>query len=111
MDTKEALNVLEMFLYKVCSLARTEFAYDQNTVWQAVKKATDALEANQWIPMSKRPPEIGQYVLISIRSLMDMNYIATATFKGDYWESTFDLDWEEVLAWMPTPKPYKVEDK
>lgn len=60
---------------------------------------------NQWIPMSERPPEVGQYVLVS----MDMNYVATATFQGDYWESTFDLDWEEVLAWQPTPKPFEVK--
>lgn len=105
MTNEKALEVLEMFLHKQCSLKRTEFAYDQITVWHAVNMATEALEASQWIPMSERPPEVGQYVLIST----DMNYVATATFKGDYWESTFDLDWEEVVAWMPTPIPFGVE--
>lgn len=111
MDTKEALNVLEMFLHKDCSLARTEFVYDQNAIWQAVKMATDAFKTSQWIPMSERLPEVGQYVLISIRSITDMNYVATATFQGDYWESTFDLDWDEVLAWMSSPEPYKGKEK
>ena len=105
MTDEKALEILEMFLHKECSLARTEFAYDANTVWHAVRKAKNALEASQWIPVSEGLPEVGQYVLVS----MDMNYVATATFRGDYWESTFDLDWEEVVAWMELPKPYEVK--
>ena len=106
MTDEKALEILEMFLHKECSLARTEFAYDANTVWHAVRKAKNALEASQWIPVSEGLPEVGQYVLVS----MDMNYVATATFRGDYWESTFDLDWEEVVAWMELPKPYEVKE-
>ena len=44
MTCKKALKVLEMFLYKQCSLSRTAFAYDDNTVWGAVNMATEALE-------------------------------------------------------------------
>ena len=44
MTREEALNVLELFLYKQCDLGRTEFAYDANTVWEAVKMAIEALE-------------------------------------------------------------------
>lgn len=62
-------------------------------------------ENGRWIPCNERLPKKEQYVLVST----DMNYVATATFKGDYWESTFDLDWEEVLAWQPTPKPFEVK--
>lgn len=40
---EDALKVLDMFLCKQCDLERTSFAYDQNTVWDAVKMATDAL--------------------------------------------------------------------
>ena len=76
-------------------------------VEEAFDMAINALKNSRWIPVSERQPEVGQYVLVS----MDMNYVATATFKGDYWESTFDLDWEEVVAWMELPKPYEVEKK
>lgn len=62
----------------------------------------DSYTVCKWIPVSERLPEVGQYVLVST----DMNYVATATFKGDYWESNFDLDREEVLAWQALPKPY-----
>lgn len=44
MTRKEAIKVLEMFLHKQCDLKRTEFAYDANTVWGAVKMASEALE-------------------------------------------------------------------
>ena len=44
MTREEAIKVLEMFLHKQCDLKRTEFAYDQNTVWEAVNMASKALE-------------------------------------------------------------------
>ena len=44
MTREEAIKVLEMFLHKQCSLERTRFAYDPDTVWDAVKMAFDALE-------------------------------------------------------------------
>ena len=44
MTREEALKVLEMFLHKQCDLKRTEFAYDANTVWDAVNIATKVLE-------------------------------------------------------------------
>ena len=44
MTREEAIKVLEMFLHKQCDLKRTEFAYDANTVWDAVNMASEALE-------------------------------------------------------------------
>lgn len=44
MTPNEANEILEMFLHKQCDLKRTEFAYNQNEVWQAVSMASDALE-------------------------------------------------------------------
>lgn len=43
MTREEAIKVLEMFLHKQCDLGRTEFAYDANTVWDAVHMARNAL--------------------------------------------------------------------
>lgn len=60
MTPKEANEILEMFLHKQCDLKRTEFAYNQNEVWQAVDMANSALEKQ--IP--KKPPkdQYGFYV-------------------------------------------------
>lgn len=65
------------------------------------------VEIEDWIPVSERLPEKEQYVLVST----DMNYVVTAAFKGDYWNSVFDLDWVEVLAWMPLPEAYKGKEE
>ena len=45
MTREEAIKILEMFLHKDCSLERTKFAYDENTVWHAVDMAYKSLEA------------------------------------------------------------------
>ena len=124
MDTKEALNVLEMFLHKQCSLKRTEFAYDQITVWHAVNMATEALEASQWIPVSEGLPKKGESVLVTLNDDIlsewehrDVNYVEIAWYdeKTDYYDGLhfFDSEWEKldtVTAWMPLPKPYGVEE-
>ena len=44
MTKEEAIKVIEMFLHKQCDFGRTEFAYDANTVWEAVNMARKALE-------------------------------------------------------------------
>ena len=44
MTNEEALDILAMFLHKQCDLERTKFAYDANTIWDAVKMAKEALE-------------------------------------------------------------------
>lgn len=83
-------------------------------IWSAILKERTAFKrmldrlptVNEWIPVNEDSPEKEQYVLVST----DMNRVATATFKGNYWNSVFDLDWEEVLAWMELPKPYEEEE-
>lgn len=47
LSREEAIKVLEMFLHKQCSLGRTEFAYDVNTVWEAVKMAAESLKTDE----------------------------------------------------------------
>ncbi len=47
LSRQEAIKVLEMFLYKQCSLGRTEFAYDADTVWEAVKMAAESLKTDE----------------------------------------------------------------
>ena len=44
MIPSRAKEILEMFLHKQCDLKRTEFAYSQNEVWEAVNTALEVLE-------------------------------------------------------------------
>ena len=107
-DADEASARIDAKLNEIPTFTESEYGImGYRNACVAFKRMLDNIPTvNEWIPMSERPPEIGQYVLIS----MDMNYVATAVFQGDYWDSTFDLDWIEVLAWMPTPEPYRVKE-
>lgn len=57
----------------------------------------------EWIPVNEIPPKKDKLVLVST----DMMSVLPATYNGNYWTSHFDLDWEEILAWKPYPKPYR----
>lgn len=71
----------------------------------------------QWIPVSERPVIDGQYIV----SLIDDNGLFTDIAEwnstlGGRWQALFvDDDHAElcdinnVVAWMPLPKPYEVE--
>jgi len=108
-DADEAVARIDAKLNEMSTFTDNEYGImGYRNACVAFKRMLDSVPTvNEWIPMSERPPKKGQYVLVST----DMNYVATATFQGDYWESTSDLDWEEVLAWMPSPEPYRGKKK
>lgn len=80
----------------------------------AIDMAIEALSAEaEWIPCSERlPSESGDY-LCTIPLDADETYTEVLTFhKGRFYED--DDEWgetyhDDVLAWMPLPKPYKAE--
>lgn len=132
---EDALEVLDMFLCKQCDLERTSIAYDQSTVWHAVKMATDALagigkQAAEpgWIPFKAREltdeekeehpdwdfifdcqlPKNGQRILVSI-DIAGHERVQFDEFYDDdgvYLDSGYEIG-EEAVAWLPLPDPYK----
>ena len=71
----------------------------------------DLLEQTEWIPVSKRLPEFGQDVLLSLRSL-DIKTGFRAKTEPYFYCHGIDgcyIAPRNVLAWMPLPEPYKVE--
>ena len=79
---------------------------------EAIDMAIEALSAEaEWIPCSDRlPSESGDY-LCTITLYAGATYTEVLTFhKGRFYED--DDEWgttyhDDVLAWMPLPKPYK----
>ncbi len=60
---------------------------------------------NQWIPCSERLPENGHYYLWC----SDMGHV-----KSDYYWNGFEDGMKygyNIVAWMPLPEPYKMEEK
>lgn len=122
LSRKEAIKVLEMFLYKQCSLGRTEFAYDADTVWKAVKMAAESLKTDEayqleyekpsgkWIPTSETMPDNpSENVLVC-----DIDGDIYKAYLSDYdgWRRSEDFEKvKNVIAWQPLPLAYKMESE
>ena len=88
--------------------------YDDGQKMMDRIKALPSADA-EWIPCSERlPSESGDY-LCTIPLDADETYTEVLTFhKGRFYED--DAEWgatfyDDVLAWMPLPKPYKGGEK
>jgi len=95
---------------------------------QAFDMAIEALEQQQWIPVTYRPAEgdeLKHYVYMFTCDMPADEQDILVTVKGrhgtlwverdvNYCEDGFTLDsgndWRDVEAWMPLPTPYQ-EDK
>ena len=78
---------------------------------EALELAIEVLKKNQWIPCSERLPEDNIDVLIQPAWAEDVWHLERASYEDDKWHcccNTFDK--EEIIAWMPLPKPYKAGD-
>lgn len=80
MTKTEAIKVLEMFLHKQCDLERTKFAYDELTVWDAVKMASEALKGIE-------PEIIRCKYCIHYRVYDNLPYCDRAGFYGYGWKN------------------------
>ena len=64
----------------------------------------------EWIPCNERMPEAEQDVLLSFRSL-DVRVGYRANTEGFFYVYGEEyIAFENTLAWMPLPEPYKAQD-
>lgn len=98
------------------------------TVWQDViispteavhalrwMPSADAVSEPQWIPCSERLPIGQEEVIISCHddsgdTPYDYTTCGWVTNDGEYWIADNEIN-SHVVAWMPLPKPYKVESR
>lgn len=113
---------------------RTVMVYDDEHEENILKKMTVAemcyafteegipiifsgLKTYKWIPCSKKMPNIGEGVLVTVKiPLMTKIYICTLMKNEEnkeyYWineESRTIFRHDAVVAWMPLPKAYKIK--
>ena len=74
----------------------------------------ELLEQTTWIPVSERLPELDVDVLVT--DIHGNRFVHTLYAGKDgtfYWEDDagFFVDFNDVIAWMPLPEPYKAESE
>ena len=72
---------------------------------QIILDALSAEDVQEWIPCSERLPDVDVEVLATV----DWSDVRIAwLMKGGTWETDeYILGNDEILAWMPLPKPYR----
>ena len=81
-----------------------EFTPDRE-IYQSSKMIIDLLDKTEWIPVTERLPEDGQYVIVSFScDAFDLSHkrVMTAWYNKKYGFTCGITD-----AWMPLPEPYK----
>lgn len=109
MTKEERLDLLKQIEkdIHVCSLEST-FLDDAKSC--AIHSAIEELEQEpKWIPVSERLPEDGTWNLFT-----DGKNISVERYKSDAIDHFYPngrwFSLEEVIAWMPLPKPYEPQE-
>ena len=66
---------------------------------------------NDWIPISVEEPTTADHVLVSTNtgSVFELDYVVTKHDASMNYIAKETLD--SIVAWMPLPAPYKVENE
>jgi hypothetical protein len=82
----------------------------KNVILKALEEQMNSSdEPNKWIPLSKEMPIIGEDVL-----LCDLDgdiYISYLHLNGGWGFDYCGNKIKNVVAWMPSPEPYKAESE
>lgn len=79
-----------------------------DVIESVIEKINNAEKVGEWIPCSERLPDVDIEVLVSCKDrttkylYIDTDYRSKKNGKWVYFG-------EDVIAWMPLPKPYKEE--
>ena len=91
-------------------LKRIKFNEKAIEAFDLAISALEKQEQDRWIPVTERPPEVGQSVMISVAGV----YTAEGCLKEDgnwcqfRWSAEHDR--AVVGAWKPLPEPYTEEE-
>ena len=82
----------------------------ENTINKVLDKKWDVPYENKWIPCSKKLPKVNKYYLVQ-NEYGDM--LVAKYIKKNCWEEIYSRHklgvLDDIVAWMPLPKPYKGE--
>ena len=103
MENREAIKILQFN----AELADPELRGALDLAIAALEKQ----EQDRWIPVTERPPEVGQSVMISVAGV----YTAEGCLKedGNWYQFRWSAEHDRAVvgAWKPLPEPYKAEEE
>lgn len=112
MTNEEAIDVLKNDI-EICTIQQE----------QACKLAIKALEQTRWIPVSERLPQTDGVYIVTRRLFnkqvdTEPYYMVDACYfdGSNTWHNDNRINHlrpflEDIIAWMPLPQPYEVENK
>ena len=72
------------------------------------KELAELRQQNRWIPVSERLPDYNEEVLITNGKYVTIDTRCFLENTEDGEAYTWDINgWDDVIAWMPLPEPYK----
>lgn len=69
---------------------------------------SDVIPTQKWVPCSERLPDIknrSENYLVTLKNGAVREATCTEC-SGEHW---WDYNYDDVVAWMPMPKPYEIE--
>jgi hypothetical protein len=88
-----------------------DLVMDSAVLKDAYNLAIKALEAQEWIPVSKRLPEdSGRYLISVLDGIGRRTTVTSYQKRYKAWVMTGRMAYWKVLAWKPLPEPYREED-
>lgn len=105
-DIYNAIAVLED--YENTGITPDQLQVIEEEYSKMAKELAELRQQNRWIPVSERLPDYEEEVLITNGKYVtiDERYFLENTEDGEAY--TWDINgWDDVVAWMPLPEPYK----
>ena len=105
-DIYSAIAVLED--YEDTGITPDQLQVINEEYQKMAKELAEVRQQNRWIPVSERLPDYEEEVLITNGKYVtiDERYFLENTEDGEAY--TWDINgWDDVVAWMPLPEPYK----
>lgn len=109
MTNKEAKEIL---IEERDSLKANPMLIVEDCLYDAFDVAIKTLEQTRWIPCTERLPGTDEDVLVTNGRgvYVGWRYIGIdSTDRGWRVDSESEYFMDDIIAWMPLPKPYKVE--
>lgn len=98
----ENRKVIEWFENRIAVMPESE----TKEMFCMAVEALEKQEQDRWTPVSKALPKEDGCYLVTVKNDHKRKYSKTAWFYGDGWFAR-----QAVIAWRPTPEPYKAEEE